>query len=52
MSDRSEHARQKAFERGRLDYIDKKFDNPYPVVSPDYDYWEQGQAAEREIHHK
>ena len=52
MSDKKEDARQKAFERGRLDYGNNKFDNPYPTESPYHDYWEQGQVAERDIHDK
>jgi len=55
MSEKSDKAHQKAFQRGQEAWRDSKDlnrDNPYPPQSPDHDYWHQGWEAEREIHHK
>jgi hypothetical protein len=52
MSDKKETANQRAFEQGQNDFRDGKSVNPYPIVAPYHDFWEQGFEAERDIHHK
>jgi hypothetical protein len=55
MSEKSDKANQRAFQRGQEAWRDSKDqhrDNPYPPQSPDHDYWHQGWEAERDIHHK
>jgi hypothetical protein len=52
-SDKMAAANQKAFERGQQDFRDGKVrDNPYPPISPDHPYWEQGYETERDLNDK
>jgi hypothetical protein len=55
MSNKSQAAHQKAFQRGQDDWRNSKpgeGGNPYPPQSPDHGFWQQGWEAERDVHHK